>query len=191
MRERLMETASQHPLDEAGLPKTAVSLGTAKLYPAPDLARFVLRVRPQDGARAAAAWGLALPQALRASTHKDRHLLWQGPDELLLLALASDKQEIIDALKATLGLSPYSLLDVSHRNQAFLLTGEGAQHLLETGCMLDLDPTAFPVGMTTRTLFAKADLTLWRRDTHTFHIEVWRSFMPYVIGLLQQSAVAA
>ena len=118
-------------------------------------------------------------------------MLWQGPDEFLLLALTSEKQEIMDRLQAEMGGKPYSLVDVSHRNQAFLLTGEGAQQLLETGCMLDLDPASFPVGMTTRTLFAKADLTLWRRDTHTFHIELWRSFMPYVVGLLQQSAVAA
>jgi sarcosine oxidase subunit gamma len=191
MRETLMDAATIPSFDEAGLPLTALALGATKLYPAPDLARFVLRVRPEDGARAAAAWGLSLPHALRASTHKDRHVLWQGPDEFLLLALTSEKQEIMDRLQAEMGGKPYSLVDVSHRNQAFLLTGEGAQQLLETGCMLDLDPASFPVCMTTRTLFAKADLTLWRRDTHTFHIELWRSFMPYVIGLLQQSAVAA
>ena len=190
MREALMRNPAAHS-DDAGLPLAVVDLGVAKLYPVPQLARFVLRARGESLQRAASAWGLALPDALRVNSHKDRHLLWQGPDEFLLLALLAEVEDITQSLARTMADAPYSLVDVSQRNQAFLLTGEGAQQLLATGCMLDLDKTAFPVGMTTRTLFAKADVTVWRRDTHTFHIELWRSFAPYVISLLQQSAAAA
>ena len=169
MRETAMrETADATPFDETGLPLTALPLGAAKLYPVPQLARFVLRARGASVQQAAAAWGLAWPEALRATSYKDRHLLWQGPDEFLLLALLSEVEDIKQSLAAALGDQPYSLVDVSQRNQAFLLTGEGAQQLLATGCMLDLDLRAFPVGMTTRTLFAKAEVTLWRRDTQTF-----------------------
>ena len=41
----------------------------------------------------------------------------------------------------------------------------------------------FPVGMCTRTAFAKADIVLWRTGQSTFHLEVWRSFAAYVSGL--------
>ena len=190
MRETMMRDAVT-PFDDTGLPLLAFALGTAKLYPAPQLARFVLRARGENLQKAASAWGVALPDALRVTSHKDRHLLWQGPDEFLLLALLAEVDDITRSLAAAMADAPYSLVDVSQRNQAFLLAGEGAQQLLATGCMLDLDLETFPVGMTTRTLFAKADVTIWRRDTQTFHIELWRSFVPYVMGLLHQSAAAA
>ena len=54
--------------------------------------------------------------------------------------------------------------------------------------MLDLDPAAFPVGMATRTLFTKAEIVLWRQGADTFHVEVWRSFAPYLHGLLAEAA---
>jgi len=46
----------------------------------------------------------------------------------------------------------------------------------------------FPVGMCTRTLLSKADITLWRTREDTFHLEVWRSFAGYVGGLLCEIA---
>jgi len=39
--------------------------------------------------------------------------------------------------------------------------------------------------MATRTMFMKADIVLWRTGAETFHIEVWRSFAPYVWSLLE------
>jgi sarcosine oxidase subunit gamma len=42
--------------------------------------------------------------------------------------------------------------------------------------------------MCTRTVFAKADIVLWRTGEQTFHVEVWRSFAGYVTGLLVEIA---
>ena len=53
---------------------------------------------------------------------------------------------------------------------------------------LDLDPAAFPVGMCTRTVLAKAEIVLWRRADDSFHLEVWRSFAAYVSGVLAEAA---
>ena len=170
-------------------PLKAFSLGTSTLYPVPQLARFVLRAHADGLKRAASAWGLEVPAILRASSSQDRHLLWQGPDEYLLLALVRDVDEIKASLAAVMDGHPYSLVEVSHRNQAFLLTGERVEQLLATGLMLDLSVHAFPVGMTTRTLFAKADITLWRKDLQTFHVEIGRSFAPYMIGLLKSNGM--
>jgi sarcosine oxidase subunit gamma len=55
--------------------------------------------------------------------------------------------------------------------------------VLTSGCPLDLSAQAFPVGMVARTLFHKAEIVLWRRE-EGFHLEVWRSFAPYVAGHL-------
>jgi sarcosine oxidase subunit gamma len=51
-----------------------------------------------------------------------------------------------------------------------------------------LDLGEFPVGMCTRTVLAKADIVLWRTREDAFHLEVWRSFSGYVIGLLSEIA---
>ncbi|MGQ3028233.1 MAG: sarcosine oxidase subunit gamma family protein, partial [Ferrovibrionaceae bacterium] len=45
---------------------------------------------------------------------------------------------------------------------------------------------AFPVGVCTRTLFAKAEIVLWRTDAQRFRVEVWRSFAGYLWGLLDE-----
>ncbi|OYV59613.1 MAG: hypothetical protein B7X01_02975 [Acidiphilium sp. 21-62-4] len=40
--------------------------------------------------------------------------------------------------------------------------------------------------MATRTIFAKADIVLWRTGIAEFHLEIWRSFAPYVVSLLHE-----
>jgi sarcosine oxidase subunit gamma len=42
--------------------------------------------------------------------------------------------------------------------------------------------------MCTRTVLAKADITLWRTQADAFHLEVWRSFAGYAGGLLHEIA---
>ena len=53
------------------------------------------------------------------------------------------------------------------------------------------DLKAFPIGMATRTMFDKAEIVLWRRAATTFHVEVWRSFAPYLAGSLAEAARGA
>jgi sarcosine oxidase subunit gamma len=79
---------------------------------------------------------------------------------------------------------PHALVDISHRQTAFEVVGPCARTLLNAGCPLDLQDHAFRVGACTRTLFEKCEVVLWRREAETFHVEVWRSFAPYVTGLL-------
>ncbi|ADZ70374.1 Sarcosine oxidase, gamma subunit [Polymorphum gilvum SL003B-26A1] len=54
---------------------------------------------------------------------------------------------------------------------------------------IDLDPAAFPPGTATRTLFHKAEIVLWRTDEDVFVLEAWRTFLPYVEGLLADAAL--
>ena len=137
------------------------------------------------------ALGLAISQtACRAATNgaADGGLaaLWLGPDEQLLLGAEGD--DIAGALGAALRELPHSLVDVSHRQTALQVSGPGAAVLLSAGCPLDLDPSAFPVGMCTRTVLAKAEIVLWRTAEDIFHIEVWRSFAAYVSRFLAEAA---
>lgn len=87
-----------------------------------------------------------------------------------------------------LGSTPYSLVEITHRQIGLVASGEKAARALSAGCPLDLREKAFPVGFATRTLFDKAEIVLWRRAANTYHVEVWRSFAPYLAAALAEAA---
>ena len=155
----------------------------------PPATRFSFRGPASAHAAAGTAFGLALPTTpCRAAMQTARAALWLGPDEQLLMAPADDLVGLKSAFAAALKDIPHSLVDVSHRQGALELRGPDAAWLLAAGCPLDLDVAAFPVGMCTRTVFAKAEIVLWRTAAESFHVEVWRSFTAYLVGMLQEVA---
>jgi sarcosine oxidase subunit gamma len=151
------------------------------------MARYILRGGPLVMAAAGQALGLAISQTVcKSSVNGSRAALCLGPDEHLLLG--PETAGIAASLEPLLRDLPHSLVDVSHRQTAFKISGPHAAVALNAGCPLDLDPCAFPVGMCTRTVLAKAEVVLWRTGEDTFHVEVWRSFAAYVSGLLAEAA---
>jgi sarcosine oxidase subunit gamma len=143
--------------------------GDSRARAAAPMARFSLRVPS----------GPDLPSAINSSvTANGRTAFRLGPDEFLLLLPEGEEPAVNIA-------EPHSLVDISHRQTGILLEGPHAADMLNAGCPLDLDKQAFPIGMATRTLFMKADIVLWRTGATSFHIEVWRSFAPYVWSLLE------
>jgi sarcosine oxidase subunit gamma len=162
-------------------------MADANLTDLPPCIRLVLRGRPDAIAAATAPLGFALPQQpCRAAHAGERSALWLGPDEWLILAPVSDP--IAAALTQALHGDAHSLVDVSHRQCAIELTGGAATATLNAGCPLDLDVAAFPIGMCTRTVLAKAEITLWRIAAGTFRLEVARSLTPYVRAFMLQAA---
>jgi sarcosine oxidase, subunit gamma len=159
------------------------------LEPLPPATRYILRGGQAVTAAAERAFGVGMPaNACRALTAGDRAALWLGPDEWLLLAHATDAAGIAAALAAALADLPHSLVDVSHRQSALAVSGPHAASVLSAGCPLDLDASAFPVGMCTRTMLAKAEVILWRTGAVVFRIEVARSFVAYVSGFVAEAA---
>lgn len=155
----------------------------------PPASRLVLRGSSQALAAAANALDLSPSEApCRAVRSGDRAALWLGPDERLLLGPADAAGEMRDLLQRALAGMPHSLVETSHALTAFELSGEHAIPALNTACPLDLDPQAFPVEMCTRTVFAKAQIVLWRTSLETFRVETGRSFAPYVTQILSLAA---
>lgn len=158
-----------------------------RLETLPDFTR--LNFRGAEGAAQAmeTVFGPALPrEACRASLGADRAALWLGPDEWLLLTLPAVGASLIDAAEGQLATLPHSLVDISNRQIALGLSGRHAATVLAGGNPLDFDLAAFPVGMCTRTILGKAEIVLWRTEPDRFHIEVWRSFAPYLRGFLRE-----
>ena len=158
------------------------------LEPLVPATRYVLRGGPEVRAAAESAFGVDIPaRVCRASAKGDRAALWLGPDEWLLIA-SEVGSSAGSALSAALDGRPHSLVDVSHRQTAFTVSGPQAALLLAAGCPLDLDQSAFPVDMCTRTVLAKAEVVLWRTAPQAFRVEVFRSFAAYVSRYLAEAA---
>ena len=153
----------------------------------PPFARFVFR-GPAGAAQAMSeAFGISLPRdACRAAVAADRAALWLGPDEWLLLCPLGGLENVAGETSERIAQLPHSLVDVSHRQVGLRLSGPRTVTVLAGGNPLDLDPAVFPVGMCTRTVLAKAEIVLWRTAPESFHIEVWRSFAPYVREFLRE-----
>ena len=162
----------------------------------PPAGRWILHGGPPARAVAAPVWGPGFSEdACRAMVSGSRATLWLGPDEYLLLdvgpsdgASFESHAAVVQNLERALIGTPHALVDVSHRQFALELSGPHAATMLSGACPLDLDVRAFPVGMCTRTVLAKADIVLWRTGPTTFHLEAWRSFAAYVSGLLGEIA---
>jgi sarcosine oxidase, subunit gamma len=161
------------------------------LQPLPPATRLVLHGDARARALALPVWGVAFAEEpCRAKVQGTRATLWLGPDEYLLLEAAPGEPEalVASALERALADVPHALVDISHRQFAFEIHGAHAQAILNGACPLDLDVSAYPIGMCTRTVLAKADIVLWRIADDVFHVEAWRSFSGYVGALLAEIA---
>jgi sarcosine oxidase, subunit gamma len=173
----------QGPLDL--LARAQGACAAVELSVAPPRAKLVLRCRQDAAAAAGRTFGIVLPQeACRAAVAGNRAALWLGPDEWLLLAEQGDAEAIFGQIEAALAGTPHSCVDVSHRSCGFTVKGPYAAAVINHGCPLDLSQVSFPDGMCTRTLFEKAEIILWRAEKHAYHVEIERSFAPYVWNML-------
>jgi sarcosine oxidase subunit gamma len=155
------------------------------LMPAEPAARLALRARAEAVPALSEALGIALPQKPKSSASAGgRHALWLGPDEWLLIDEAGADLPAAAAKASVL----HSAVDVSHRNTAIIVSGEGAEATLSAGCPQDLSLAAFPVGACSRTLLGKIEVVIWRCGEEEFRVEFWRSYADYAFGFLSTAA---
>lgn len=149
------------------------------------------RLAIRAGGAAATGIGLAIGVLLptvpcRSVIARDRAALWLGPDEWLIVA-PEEAAELPAQARKGAGDHAVSVVDLSHATRTLELAGADAAWCLNAFCALDLDQVAFPVGMCTRTLLGKAPILLWRVAGDLFHLDVARSFVPYVWECLEQA----
>ncbi len=154
-----------------------------------DEARFSLRARPALRDVWNKELSLQLPETVCHSWRNDDvHVFTLGPDEWQINCPEDKKQAIEAQLLKTADGAPYSLVDVSHRQLAFMVEGRRATSILSAGCPLDLDLAAFPVEKCTRTVFERASIMIYRQNADQFRFETWRSFAPYVLMILKNAS---
>ena len=149
----------------------------------PEAPRFNLRVAGEHRHSASAAFGVDLPgrvgqQAIAGA----RSALCLGPDEWVLYTAEHDSEALRHDFRAIAAEAPHSLTDISDRELTIELAGARAAELLTVGCPRNIFTMAPETGI--RTVFDSAQVVLLRDAEDRWRLEVWRSFLPHVWGLL-------
>src|SRR5271154_6698566 len=152
----------------------------------PSLVLLDLRGDPGDPAFVAAVEGVlgaappTTPNTVAAGAGAS--LLWLGPDQWLMVALASD---IAWRLETALGELHHSVCDVSAGRHVLELAGPEARTVLAKGMGLDLHVRAFKPGSCAQTALARVPVVLQQLDeTPRYRLYVRRSFAPYIVAWL-------
>lgn len=163
--------------------------GVAQLAGVHVAGRLVLRTQPEAAQTLLAAGGLEAPTGInRVASNAAGACLQLGPDEWLILWASGTSASATAAQLATAAAgAPHAPIDVGDRSVGLTLSGPRVEDVLAAACPLPLDLEAFAIGRATRTLLGKAEIVLWRQAVDRFHIEVARSFAPYVVALLARS----
>ena len=170
------------------------------LAPAAPQVRYSLRAK--DPAVLASVLGHTLPE--RIGTHQDG-IARLSPDEWYAILPASSPLPFrggAGGVASPLGSAPgdrphpnpspegeglYSMVDVTARSVGFTLSGPGAVLALSRGCPLDV--SKFTPGRATRTVFEDVEIQIWATAPDQFHVEVWRSFAPWLWHALAEAII--
>jgi sarcosine oxidase subunit gamma len=157
------------------------------------MAAVAVRLDPGDAAllaRVHAALGMDLPTVANTASGDaaDRHALWLGPDEWLVVDPAATASSIESAVRAAAGDAFVVTVDVSANRCAFEVGGPGARGLLESGCPIDLHPRAFRAGSCAQTLLARANVLLHQvSDEPRYRIWIRPSYARYLAAWLRDA----
>ncbi|WP_376986994.1 sarcosine oxidase subunit gamma [Bosea sp. R86505] len=105
-------------------------------------------------------YGLSLPTGPAAVSSASHTLLWSGPGQWLLLAASG--AGFAEDCAGLAGLA--AVAEQSDGRAVLSLSGTMVRQTLAKGCMVDLHPRAFPVGMTALTSIAYVNIQLWRAE---------------------------
>ena len=140
-----------------------------------------VRAEPGSAAHAAlaAATGVGLPSAVGkvAGDAQGTAVLWQGPDEFLVVA--PEGSTLADELVTALGSDAGQVVDLSANRTIIELSGPSARLVLEKGCPADLHPRSFAVGTAISTVLGPVPLLLWKTAEDTFRLLPRASFADY------------
>ena len=152
------------------VPAEPVSLAGATMALAPAAKRYSLRGPVAD---LQAFVPVKLPVKIGDIADSGNALtVMLGPDEWLLIgAVAGDGTG-----------HGVSITEITERQIGLAIEGPCAAALLMSGCPLDLE--RMPAGRGTRTIYETVEIVVIKRSETRFHIEVWRSFAPWLWAAL-------
>ncbi|WP_172328463.1 sarcosine oxidase subunit gamma [Mangrovicoccus sp. HB161399] len=164
-------------------PGTLADTAAARVTVTAAPGRLSLRARG-DLSALETALGIALPGKIGGRTQENGiEALCLGPDEWVLLTAPENVAAVAAAGASVYDAHPHSLVDISGRETTVAIDGPRAVDLMTLG--LARDPATIAVGAGRRTFFDGQTVVLWRDAETKFRLDVWHSFAPHMLGLLQ------
>ncbi|SFT38955.1 sarcosine oxidase subunit gamma [Pseudovibrio denitrificans] len=149
----------------------------------PAMGRFSLRCKRENTVAMSKALGFELPSTISELVRSGNvTALKLGPDEWMLTCPMDERAKIKEPLAAVYADAVHSLTEVSSREVSIRVSGPEAEELLSTSCPRNL--RELTVGCGVRTVFDSVQVILTREEQNQFRLDVWRSFVPHVMGLL-------
>lgn len=148
----------------------------------PIQSKYSLRTAPENAPTLSAAFGVDLPSAIGGvALGQDAFALCLGPDEWEVTgAAAPHVSRRLDDLSTSCS---FSAVNVSHRDRIFEIAGPLAETALNAACPANLGD--MNANSCARTVFDGVQIVLLKHADDRYRLEVWRSFAPHVLALLQ------
>lgn len=119
----------------------------------------------------------------------DRHALWMGPDELMVLVEAGAEEALALSMTKAAELESTSIVNVTDAFCAISLSGSHVRDVLAKGCPLDLHPRIFAAGSCAQTLLAHSGVTIACLGEQEFILIGRNSFAAYIAAWLSDAAL--
>ena len=151
-----------------------------------------LNIRGNNTLKAAvkAATGCHFPPlANHFETAGERHIVWLGPDEYLLLCESGKEKALYDTLTSTIKANHFAITDVSDSLCALSLSGAAVRDVQAKGCSREFLPSKFGAGRCAQSLLAPAGITLMALPNDAFILICRTSFATYVHDWLVDAAL--
>lgn len=128
------------------------------------------------------------PAANKFFTAGERHVVWLGPDEFLIICEAGKDEELAIALDRVLADQNCAVTNITDALTAFNLKGAAVRQILAKGCAIDLHPNSFALGDAAQTLLSHATVTLLALSNSELIVICRSSFAPYLHDWLYDAA---
>ena len=159
-------------------------------YEMAHLGKINLRIGESAGKMIKTITGCAFPPAANKFTSAgERHAVWLGPDEFLVLCEASKDEELTKDIQTGLSSRHSAVTNISDALAAFHLKGAAVRQVLAKGCSLDLHPDIFLSGDAAQTLLSHAAVTIMALAEDEFIVICRTSFASYLHDWLCDAAL--
>ena len=129
------------------------------------------------------------PAANKFTTAGERHVVWLGPDEFMIICEVGKEDELASAIHTLFGNLHASVTNITDALAAFHLKGAAVRKVLAKGCALDLHHSSFRSGDAAQTLLSHAVATVMALANDEFIVICRTSFAPYLHDWLLDAAL--
>ena len=120
------------------------------------------------------------PAANKFTTAGERHAVWLGPDEFMIICEVGKEDELASAIHTLFGNLHASVTNITDALAAFHLKGAAVRKVLAKGCALDLHHSSFRSGDAAQTLLSHAAVTIMALADDEFIVICRTSFASYL-----------